>query len=105
MDMVRENSNPVPRLGILAIDINEPVLKVIPELRKPAGVLVAARVANMPDTEEGFAPGDLIISLNGKEIANVGALREILGNLQPGSPVVLQIQREDQLKFIVLDLL
>jgi serine protease Do len=104
MDMVRENSNPVPRLGILAIDINEPVLKIIPELRKPAGVLVAARVAGLPEMEEGLAPGDLILSLNGKEVANVGALREFIGSLQPGSPAVLQIQREDRLKLIVLDL-
>jgi serine protease Do len=104
MDMVRENSNPVPRLGILAIDINETVLKMISELRKPAGVLVAARVADIPGLEEGLAPGDLIISLNGKGVPNVEALRGILGNLQAGSPVVLQIQREDQLKFVVLDL-
>jgi serine protease Do len=104
MDMVRENSNPVPRLGILAIDINETVLKMISELRKPAGVLVAARVADLPGFEEGLAPGDLIISLNGKGVPNVEALRGILGNLQTGSPVVLQIQREDQLKFVVLDL-
>jgi serine protease Do len=105
MDIVRENSNLVPRLGILAIDVNEPVLKMIPELRKPAGVLVAARVAGMPEMEEGLAPGDLIISLNGKGVSNVEALRESIGNLQPGSPAVLQIQREDRLKLIVLDLL
>jgi serine protease Do len=104
MDMVRENSNPVPRLGILAIDINETVLKMLSELRKPAGVLVAARVADLPESEEGLEPGDLIISLNGKAVPNVEALRGILGNLQTGSPAVLQIQREDELRFIVLDL-
>jgi serine protease Do len=104
MDMVRENSNPVPQLGILAIDINEAVLKMISELRKPAGVLVAARVTDLPESGEGLAPGDLIISLNGKEVPNVEALRGILGSLQTGSPAVLQIQREDQLKFVVLDL-
>jgi serine protease Do len=104
MDMVRKNSNLVPRLGILAIDINEPVLKMIPELRKPAGVLVAARVAGLPEMDEGLEPGDLIISFNGKGVANVDALRESIGNLQPGGPLVLQIQRDDQLKLIVLDL-
>jgi S1-C subfamily serine protease len=102
--MVRENSNLVPRLGILAIDVNENVLKKISELRKPAGVLVAALVADLPGAEEGLAPGDLIISLNSKGVSNVEALRELLGNLQTGSPAVLQIQREDQLRFIVLDL-
>ncbi len=104
MDMVRENSNLVSRLGILAIDINEPLMKMLPELRKPANVLVAARVAGLPETEEGLAPGDLIISFNSKEVPSVEALRGFLRNLQPGSPVVLQIQREDQLRLIVLDL-
>jgi serine protease Do len=104
MDMVRESSNLVPRLGILDNDINETVLKMISELRKPAGVLVAARVADLPGAEENLAPGDLIISLNGKEIPNVETLRQLLGNMQSGSPVVLQIQREDLLKFIVLAL-
>ena len=102
--MVRENSNLVPRLGILAIDINEAVLKMISELRKPAGVLVAARVADLPGFDESLEPGDLIISLSGKEVANVKSLRELLNTMQPGSPIVLQIQREDQLRFIVLDL-
>jgi serine protease Do len=104
IDMVRENSSLVPRLGILAVDVNENVLKKISELRKPAGVLVAALVADLPGSEEGLAPGDLIISLNSKDVSNVEALRALLGNLQTGSPVVLQIQREDQLRFIVLDL-
>jgi serine protease Do len=104
MDMVRENSNLIPRLGILAIDLNEPLLKMISEMRKPASVLVAARVAGLPELEEGLAPGDLIISFNGKGVPNVEALREFLRNLQPGSPVVLQIQREDELRLIVLDL-
>ena len=104
MDMVRENSNLISRLGILAIDLNEPLLKMISEMRKPANVLVAARVAGLPELEEGLAPGDLIISLNGKGVPNVEALREFLRNLQSGSPVVLQIQREDELRLIVLDL-
>ena len=104
MELVRENSNLVSHLGILAIDINEQLLKMLPDLRKPAGVLVAARVTGLPGSEENLAPGDLIISLNGKEVPNVETLRAILGKMQAGSSVVLQIQREDQLKFIVLDL-
>jgi serine protease Do len=104
MDMVRESSSLVPSLGILAIDVGEPVLKMISELRKPAGVLVAALVAGPPESDDSLAPGDLIISLNNKAVANVEALRKLLDNLQTGNPVVLQIQREDQLKYVVLEL-
>ena len=58
---------------------------MISELCKPAAVLVAARVADLPGSEEGFASGDLVISLNGKTVPNIAALRELLGNLQPGA--------------------
>jgi S1-C subfamily serine protease len=80
------------------------VQTVYEELRKLAGVLLAALVADLPGSEAGLSPGDLIIFLNSKEVSNVEALRALLGNLQTGSPVVLQIQRENQLRFIVLDL-
>jgi hypothetical protein len=41
METIRENSNLVPRMGILAVDISKSLLEMMPELRKPAGVLVA----------------------------------------------------------------
>jgi serine protease Do len=104
LEMVTEKANLVSRLGILAVDMNEKLLKMITELRKPAGVVVAARVAGLPGSEEGLVPGDLILALNGKEVPNVEALRTLLGGLPPASPVVLQIQREDQLRYIVLEL-
>ncbi len=104
LEMVTEKSNLVSRLGILAVDIDDSVLDLIGELRKPAGVLVAASVAGEPGAEDGLGPGDLIISLNGNPIFNLASLREILDKLQPGSPAVLQIQRKDQLRFVVLEL-
>jgi serine protease Do len=104
IEMVRENSNLIPRMGILAIDINKSLLKMMPELRKPAGILVAARLAGSQEMEEDLLPGDLIISFNGKDVSNVEALRKFLSNIQSGSSVVLQIQRDEQLRFIVLTL-
>jgi serine protease Do len=103
-ELVREKSSLVPNLGVLAADVDETVVKMIPELRKPAGVLVIALVAGIPESEAGLAPGDLILSLNSKTVSNVNGLRELLGTVQTGNPVVLQIQREDQLKFVIMDL-
>jgi serine protease Do len=101
---VNENADFVSGLGVLATDVNDDLIKTIPELRRPAGVLVTALVAGFAGLEEGLAPGDLIISLNGKPVFNVDSLRKLLGAHQSGSPIVLQIQRENQLKFIVMDL-
>jgi S1-C subfamily serine protease len=65
---------------------------------------VAALVASSSEYQEGLAPGDLIISLNGKSVFNVETLRKLLGESQTGNSVVLQVQREDQLRFVVFEL-
>jgi serine protease Do len=104
-ELVSTKANLVSRLGILALDLNEKLLDLMPDLRKPAGVIVAAGIAGTPDLGSGsLAPGDLLISLNGKPIANIESLRAILADIKSGSPAVLQIQRDDQLKYIVLEL-
>jgi serine protease Do len=105
LEMVKEKANLVSRLGVLAIDMDEQSQKMASELRKPAKVVVAARIAGTQNSEDdGLAPGDLIISLNGKTVANLEDLRSILRDMKTGSPAVLQIQREDQLRFIALEL-
>ena len=90
------------RLGILGIDIDNSVLDLIGELRKPAGVLVAASVAGEPGAEDGLRPGDLIVSLNGDSVFNLASLREILGKLEGAR--VLKNEREDRLRFAVLEI-
>ncbi len=104
LETVNENADFVSGLGVLATDVNDDLLKSIPELRRPAGVLVTALVAGFAGLEEGLAPGDLIISLNGKPVFDVDSLRKLLGNQQAGNPIVLQIQRGNRLRFIVMDL-
>jgi serine protease Do len=47
-DMVDPTKNVVPELGIVGLDVTKEVLKLIPELRRPAGVVVAARKTNAP---------------------------------------------------------
>ena len=104
LELVTEKANLIDRLGILALDLNEQALKMVPDLRKPAGVVVAACVTGLPGSELGLLPGDLIISLNGQAVPSVEALRAFVGKMQAGDPIVLQVQREDQLRFIVLEL-
>jgi hypothetical protein len=54
--------------------------------------------------EEGRKPGNMIISLNVKQVPDVSTSHGLLGDVQAGSPVVLQIKSIDQLRFIALDL-
>jgi len=104
MGMVSREKNLVARLGILALDIDEKIAELLPPLRKPAGVVVAGRVAFAPYIEENLLPGDLVVSLNGEAVQDVAALRAMLKKLSSGSPVVLQVQRFGQLRFLAFEL-
>jgi serine protease Do len=104
LELVTEKANLIGRLGILAVDINEQILKMLSGLRMPAGVVVAAGVLGLPGAEDGLVVGDLIISLNGKPVANIEALRTELEKMPTGTPAVFQVQRDNQLRLILLDL-
>jgi S1-C subfamily serine protease len=75
-------------------------------LRKPTGVLVAARSKDIPEFlwEEGFLPGDVIHSINKKDVRSPSELRSELARLGTGDAVVLQIERRGRLMFLAFNL-
>jgi serine protease Do len=101
--LVTRDGNLIERLGILGLDVDERIAAMLPALRKPAGVVVAATV---PGTGpgEGFQSGDLILSLNGAAIPNLASLREAVGKMPRGASVAVQIQRMGRLIFVAFDL-
>lgn len=100
LEMVNPRDNLVPRLGILAIDIDSRVEEMLPRLRKKFGVLVAAISADSPVENGAFYPGDVIYGINGVEITGLFGLRAELDKLRPGDAAALQIQRRGQLMFL-----
>ncbi len=103
-DLVTRQSNLIPQLGILVLNLNEQLASMLPPLRKPAGVLVAARVAEAPGLGEDFATGDLISAINGEAILNLDGLRSALDQVHSGDPVVAQVQRQGRLTFVVFEM-
>ena len=93
LQMVKPDANLVEKLGILGLDVDTKILPLLPPMRKPAGVLVAGKVAGLAQPDEGLLPGDLIISLNGDSVKDLAALREALAKLKSGDAVVFQVQR------------
>jgi serine protease Do len=102
-EMVTPERNIVPRLGVLALDIDERVAAMLGELRVPQGVLVAAISADTPGTDRKLEAGDVIVSLNGTPITALADLRSAAGRLPTRAPVVLQIQRFGQLMFVAFE--
>ena len=103
-DMVDPVKNVVAELGIVGLDINKEVLQLLPDLRRPAGVVVAARKANAPYSGPVLQVGDVIYELNRHVINGVDSLHKELGRLKSGQSVVLLVERSGELVYVPLQL-
>ena len=103
-DFVNHGTNLISELGILAAELDYQVRKMLPPLRDPRGVLVAARAVETPSQGLGFLPGDVIHSINGQPIRDLTVLRAALGGLKVGDPVVIQIERLGRFMFVAFEI-
>jgi serine protease Do len=103
MDQIAALADPeknlVPMLGILAIEIDNKVAAMAPDLRDPFGIIVAARAAGAT-AEVPLTTGDVIRTLNGEPMTTLERLRNALKDLPPGAAVALQIQRDQKLMYV-----
>jgi S1-C subfamily serine protease len=76
---------------------------MVPELRDPFGIIVAARAAGAT-AEVPLTAGDVIRTLNGEPMTTLERLRNALKALPPGAAVVLQIQRDQKLMYVAFTL-
>jgi serine protease Do len=96
--------NTVPELGVAAVDLTPEVLQLMPDLRRPAGVVVAARTADMPYSGPLLETGDVIYEVNRHVVSNLAELRRVLKSFKSGDAVVLLIEHDGQLVFVPLEL-
>jgi serine protease Do len=101
---VTPDTNIVTPLGILALDLDEKLLAVMPSLRARSGVVVAAAAVDSPAWRDPLRAGDVIYTLNGEPATNLVRLRELLAALKPGAPVVLHVERAGELRYIAMEL-
>jgi serine protease Do len=92
--LVDPEKNLVSKLGILGIEINKQISAMLPDLREASGVIVAAKVAGFGGEQNSLAVGDVIHALNGMSVISLDFLRSKLDAIKPGSPAVLQVERE-----------
>ena len=89
----------VSTLGILGVEIDQRIAAIVPDLRDPFGIIVAARSTGA-SVEVPLLTGDVIRTLNGQPMTTLERLRSALKSLEPGAPVALQIQRDQKLLFV-----
>jgi serine protease Do len=103
-DLVSGPDNLVNRLGVVAVNITGELKELLgSDLRIPGGVLVAAKTPTSSLLGEGPQPGDVIHALNGVPIKDLAQLKQDLRALKPGQPIVLQVERNGVLSYLVLE--
>jgi serine protease Do len=99
-DRIDPKLNAIDRLGVMAIDLDEQVMAMLPGLRARAGVVVAtvdARAAS------ALQPGDVVYAVNVGLVKDVAGLKDALGRLDPSAPVVLQVERDGELRYVTVE--
>jgi serine protease Do len=103
--MVRPEEHLVPRLGVLGLNMDERIAEMLPGLRQPDGVVIAAIAADAPVSRQGaMSLGDVIHAVNGRPVTSLSELRAALAELKPGAPAVLQIERAGRHLFLAFSL-
>ena len=100
-ERMKEQSIPIPQLGILAIPLNAATAPLITEPRYRSGVIVVAKLQSNGLHEE-LQPGDVIYGVNGKLTSNIEVMKEILSTVADSAPLVMRVQRGPYLRYFVL---
>jgi serine protease Do len=99
-ELVRPEEHLVPRLGLLGLNVDDRLASLLPDLRRPEGVVVAAVAPDAPISPQGqLRPGDVIYSVNTRPIGNLTDLRSAIAGVKPGGPAVLQVERDGRLMY------
>jgi serine protease Do len=103
VDLVKPDQNRVPKLGIIGVPITQEIAKLLPQTRKPYGVIVAARTGEAEYSGQGgLKLGDVIYTVNTTPISSLDSLRKAVDALKTADPLVLQIERDNKLMYLTL---
>jgi serine protease Do len=102
-DMVNLEDNLIPKLGILGLTIDDKIRSVLPSLRIPDGVLVAALGGSPSYFGDQPQAGDVIHAVNGVRVNSIESLESQVRQLKPGRSLVLQLERGGSMLFLALE--
>jgi len=97
---VSAEANLVPQIGLLCVDVDETTMKMLPGLRRPYGVIVAARAPSVSSQQTLLQQGDVVYAINGKLIPDLTSFRAAMASFQPGDAVVFEVERPGKLALV-----
>jgi len=81
-------------IGVEPADLSPELMETF-GVRANNGVLITGVLQNGPAAQSGIRPGDVIVEVAGKSIANVSELLTNVAALKPGEPAKFRVQRRD----------
>jgi serine protease Do len=100
-EFVTPREHLIPRLGILAINLDARIAELLPPLRQETGVVVAAASLEAPMSPQGrFQPGDVIYEVNRKPVRSLDDLRNAIAAIKPGEAIAVHLERFEQLMYV-----
>jgi serine protease Do len=103
LSLVTPERNFVPRLGVLALELDDSLRRSLGPLRGADGVLVAARSGAAPGADDDLRPGDVIYAVNGVTVRGLAELRSAVNRAGPGEALVLHVERAGKLVYVVVE--
>ena len=104
LDLVDPHRNRVRKIGVLALDVDDHTLGLLPELRISSGVIVVANTTHGSAGDIGLRPGDVIHAINTKPIFTLAELQREIASFDAGAAVVLQIERSDGMDYVAFEM-
>jgi serine protease Do len=99
LDLADPEKNLVSGLGVLAVNMNGDIAKLLPDVRINSGVVVVANTTFGGGAGSGLQPGDIIHAVNNQQVKTLDQLRAKISAVKSGQAVVLQYERDGALDF------
>jgi serine protease Do len=90
----------IPELGVVAVSLNEEMIRSLPPLRGASGVLVVAESRNATSGYSPLRSGDVVYGINTSRVASVDDIRALIAAVDPGAPLIFQVQRQNRLRYL-----
>jgi serine protease Do len=104
VNMINPEKNLIPRLGIIGLELNDNLLKLLPPIRSKNGILVGALVGETTSWDGDLRTGDVIVSINKVPIYDFNTLKTVTDTLKAGHVCVVHLERDGEYKYVTLEI-
>jgi serine protease Do len=104
VDSLKPENSLVPRLGILCIEIDAKMAKLLPDLRQPDGLIVAAKSPEGQGRYIDLQTGDVIHALNNQPVGSLETFRTVIDGLKTAEAVALLVERSGTFRYVAFEI-